>query len=169
MMFYEEQIIERRIGLLKCWPSLQMERLPILIGGAIERSKTELPADFVPWAPWVVIASDYLLREVGYRPGSSPPNGWTPGQPGVFTKVWNRNRLMVRQCGEYWTVERSNDEVLAYFSVPMFTRTCQSAMQLAEYCQPHALEGESRAFPRPRGVASGLRWVPFDPEGIKWC
>ena len=45
---------------------------------------------------------------------------------------------MVRGCGGLWSVERELDEVLAYLfgPVPMFTRTRQAAMRLAEYCHP---------------------------------
>jgi hypothetical protein len=169
-MILDQKIMERRNAVLKDWQAFLKQPSPRLIAEIIERNKTDLPDDFVPWAPGIVVASDYLLRAAGSRPGLAPPEGWSPGQPDVFTKVMHGNRLMVRGCGEFWTVERETNEVLAFIfgSMPMFTRTCQAAMRLAEYCHPRPHEGEIH-HPRPREVASGLTWVVSTPSGIFWC
>jgi hypothetical protein len=169
-MTLEQKIIERRGAVLKHWQTFLDQPSPYLVAEVIERSNTELPDDFVPWAPGIVIASDYLLRAAGYHPGSRRPEGWSPGNPGVFTKVTYRNRLTVRGCGEFWIIERETCEVLAYTygSLPIVTRTYQAAMRLAEYCHPRPLEGEN-CHPCPRGVASALRWLVSSPSGIFWC
>ena len=166
---FEEGIQERRALLLKSWPAFAGQP-PLLVGEVIDRDKTEMPNDFCQWAPGLVIASDYLLRAAGYCPGRRGPSGWKEGQPDVFTKVIYRNRLMVRGCGELWSVERENDEVLAFRfgPTPIFTHTRQAAMRLAEYCHPKPDKGEG-PFPEPRGVASTLRWAASDPSGIHFC
>jgi hypothetical protein len=170
-MIFAKEIQERRNAILKMWPEFQKRPSTVLIAEVIERSKTELPDCFVPWAPGVVIASDYLLRAAGHRPGSRRPDGWSPGKPDVFTKLIHGNRLMVRGCGEFWTVEREGDEALGFpfGPLPVFTRSPEAAMRLAEYCHPRAQEGESPGFSRPREVASGLTWIVSDPPGIMYC
>ena len=169
-MILEQMIMERRNAVLKGWHSFLKQPSPYLIAEVVERSKTELPDDFVPWAPGIMIASDYLLQATGYHSGSRRPTGWLPGKPGIFTKVTYRNRLTVCECGEFWFVERETGEVLAftYGSLPVVTRTYQAAMRLAEYCHPRPLEGEN-CHPCPRGVASSLRWVVSARSGIFWC
>ena len=169
MMMVEQKIAERRSAVLKDWPSFLMCVSPFVVSTVIDRSKAGLPDDFVPWAPGVVIASDYLLRAAGYCSGSLPPDGWCSGRPG-FTRVIFRNRLTIRECGEFWFIERETCEVLAhsYGSLPVFNRTYQAAMWLAEFCHPRPLEGEN-SHPCPRGVASCLRWVMSTPTGVRWC
>ena len=166
-MIFHEEINERRELLLKSWPTFVREPCS-RVAEVIDRDKTELPDDFCPWAPGLVIASDNLLHAAGYRPGTRGPNGWTEGQPDVFTKVIHGNRLMVRGCGKLWSVERELDEVLAclFGPVPMFTRTRQAAMRLAEYCHPKPRKGEG-AFPETRVPA--LRWAVSEPSGIRFC
>ena len=177
MISFKEENEERRNALQQCWPTFSKQHWPTitryppsLIAEVIDRDKTEMPYDFCPWAPGLVVASDYLLEAAGYRPGLRRPSGWKEGRPDVFTKVIYGNRLKVRGCGELWTVERENEEILAFpfGPVPMFTRTREGAMRLAEYCHPKALPGEYRCFPQPQGVASSLRWVVSDPTGIMW-
>ena len=168
-MIFEEEIKERRALLLKSWPTFVREP-PYLVAAVIDRDKTELPNDFCPWARGLVIASDPLLRAAGYCPGTRGPSGWKEVQPDVFTKKVYGNWLMVRGCGELWSVERENQEVLAFFfgPTPMFTRTRQAAFRLAEYCHPKPRKGEG-PFPEPRGVASTLRWQASDPFGVSFC
>jgi hypothetical protein len=166
---FEEEIQERRALLLKSWPAFVREP-PFLIAAVIDRDKTGI--DFCPWAPGLAIASDCLLRAAGHRPGIRGPGGWTETNPDVFTKVLYRNRLWVRGCGcgELWTVERDNEEVLAFpfGPTPIYTRTRQAAMRLADYCHPKPRKGEG-PFPEPRGVASTLRWQASDPFGVRFC
>ena len=170
-MIYDQMIQERRDAILQCLEGFQRNLPTVLISKVIERSKTDLPDEFAPWAPAVVIASDYLLAAAGHRPRSRRPKGWTETHPDVFRKETYWNRLMVRGCGELWSVERECEEVLAFpfGPLPVFAETLQGAMRLAEYCHPHPQEGEYRSFPRPRGTASGLHWMPRTPDGIMYC
>jgi hypothetical protein len=163
----DELIEERRKAVLKDWPVFLKQPASYLIAEFIERDKTELPDYYCPWAPGIVIASDYLLQAANYHAGSHAPKGWVPGQPDVFTKAIYRNRLKVRGCGEFWTVEREINEVLAFphGPVPLFTHTRQAAMRLAEYCHPKPREGEK---PKPGGVASVLCWAIWECAGIYW-
>jgi hypothetical protein len=170
-MILEQKITQRRITISQNWQAFLSQRSPYLVADVIERSKTKLPDDFVPWAPGVVVASDYLLRAASYRPGSGCPEAWYPAaEPGVFTKAMHRNRLKVHPCGEFWRIERAECEVLAYSfgSLPVVTRTAEAAMRLGEFCHPRPLEGEN-CHPCPRGLASCLRWVMSAPNGIFWC
>jgi len=169
-MMFNQKIEERRNAILKCWQGFRERPPTVLIAEVIERSKTDMPDDFVPWAPGIVIPSDYLLRAAGHRPGSRRPEGWSQGKPDVFTKRMYGNQLMVRGCGEFWTAERELNEVLGFpfGPLPVFTRTLQAAMRLAEYCHPCPQQGEG-CFPRPREVASGLSWIVATPSGIEWC
>jgi hypothetical protein len=157
----EPETSNRRNKVLETYDEFR-RTLSSYIAEAIERSKTELPPDFVAWAPGIVVASDHLLRVANYRPGSPPPQGWCLERPDVYTKVLRDNRLMVRGCGEFWTVEREVHEILVfnYGSQPVFTRSYVEAMHMAEFfhtnrCDPFP------AFPH-------LRWIPWTPSGIRY-
>lgn len=167
-MTLRKKILERRNAILADWGSFLQGHSPYLTSEVVERDKTQLPADFVPWAPGVIVASDYLLRAAGYRPGSRCPSGWYPArQPGVVTKALYQNRLKVRSCGKFWRIERAECEVLAFpfGSLPVVTRTREAAMYLAEYCHPEPRK-EENCHPRPRGAASSLCWVMWDAYGF---
>jgi hypothetical protein len=156
---YKDAITARRNAVLRDWHSFVAGRSPFVISEVIERTNTDLPDDFVPWAVGVVTPSAYLLEQVGPHWGP-----WECTAPDVYQALFCRNKLMVRGCGELWTVERQIDEVLVYSfgSLPVFTRTREAAMQLAEYCHallPHGLGG----------LAQALRWVVSTPDGIQWC
>jgi len=159
---------ERRSAILNCWQNFLKRPTTVLVAEVIERSKAMLPDWFAPWAPGIVVASDYLLRAAGYHLGSRRPKGWIQERPDLFTKAKYGNELRVRKCGEFWTVERQNVQMLAFpfGPVPVFTRTPQAAMRLAEYCHPFPQQGED-CFPRPREVASGLHWVGLEPWALQ--
>ena len=167
-MTLRQRISDRSSTILRDWETFRREKFPVVVADVIERDQSGLPADFVPWAPGIVVASDYLLRAAGYRPGSSHPEGWYPSvERGVITKSMHRNRLKVRPCGKFWRIERAECEVLAFpfGSLPVVTRTKEAAMYLADYCHPAPRKGEN-CHPRPRGVASNLCWVMFDAYGF---
>ena len=165
MFHFKGRIDERRNAVLTDWAHFLKDRSPFVIAEVIERSNTELPNDFTPWAPGIVTPSDYLLRAVGSRLG-----GWECTNPGVYRKILYGNKLLVRGCGEFWTIERQIETTLAYKfgPLPIFARTHDAAMQLAEYCHLPGTEDEPY-HASPRGVASSLRWVVSTPDGVRWC
>ena len=111
----------------------------------VDRDQTEMPDFYLPAAPEVLIASPDMLRAAGDVPGASDPAGWTHGASGLMKPSRDgRSVLWVQRCGRYWIIERSelddhgSDETLvfAFVLMPIWTRTCNSAMRLAEHCDP---------------------------------
>jgi hypothetical protein len=74
-----------------------------------------------------------------------------------------KDYLLVRGCGPYWTVEAEfdhlgrweNNGVVVYglVTIPIFARTLEAAMLLAEYFYPRL----------NRGTSPGLHWY-VDPD-----
>jgi hypothetical protein len=164
-----KEIIDRRERVLLSWPAFQKEASQFQIAEIIERSDTDLRDDFVPWAPGMVVASDYLLRAAGHYPGACRPQGWSRQSDGLFRKPLHRWYLTVSRCGEFWLIEREIEEVLVYHygSLPVVTRSYQAAMRLAEYC--HLRPSDSELYHgRPRGAASNLSWAVSTPDGVRY-
>jgi hypothetical protein len=145
------------------WQAFQKQFSPHLFSAVLDRDEIELPDFFAPLARGAAIPSDYLLRRVGYRPGSRRPPYWEKSDAGyVFNQYLTHNYLKVRRCGnrDLWTVERwseyrpylSSDEVLVskFGSTPILAPNYQSAMRLAEYCHQNE-------------PPSGLRWIAACP------
>src|SRR5262249_15684526 len=109
-----QEIEERRSAILNCWQNFLMRPTTVLVAEVIERSEAMLPDWFAPWAPGIVVASDYLLRAAGYHPGARRPGGWIKERPDLFTKVKYGNELITRKCSEFWTVQRKNVQMLAF-------------------------------------------------------
>jgi hypothetical protein len=163
-----DEIARRRSATMVGWDGFREDVSPFQVAEVIDRSKTKFTDDFVPWAPGIAVASDYLLRAANYDPGSRRPPGWTQHSARLFRKLLHRNYLTVSRCGEFWLVERQIEEVLVYRygSLPIVTRNYQAAMRLAEYC--HLPRNGEFHRGRPRGVASNLKWVVSTPDGV-WC
>jgi hypothetical protein len=116
----------------------------------LDRDATGMPADYLPDAPGVMFAGEEFLRAAGHAPKSNGPHGWLREQPGNYRKPVGEHVLQVRQCGNsrsnHWTVERwslwDDQGIEALVSsgenVPIWARTRQAAMRLAEYCYPIA-------------------------------
>jgi hypothetical protein len=117
----------------------------------VDRGESDIPADYLPAAPGVMFAGENALRAAGYIPGSNRPQGWRKHQPGCYRKRVGKHVLQVRQCGNsrstHWTIERFEpwaDKgiealVCTYGNfVPIWARTYQAAMRLAEHCYPIA-------------------------------
>jgi hypothetical protein len=114
----------------------------------VDRGDTAMPADYLPQAPGVMFANEDILNGAGYLPGSSRPKGWLKNQPGNYTKRVGKHVLQVRQCGDsrsvHWTVERFEfwdfkwieALVFPFGHVPIWARTRQAAIRLAEHCYP---------------------------------
>jgi len=166
-MTYAELIKARRSAVQSDWQTF-VKQPSYLNAGIVDRGKAGLPSAFFPWAPGVVIASNYLLQAAGHHDEARCPPGWAEKLPDVFTKVIRGNRLEVRGCAEFWTIERQYEQalVLPFGPLPVFTRTAPVAMRVAEYCHPEARTGECQSFPAPRGVATTLRWVVSAADGV---
>jgi hypothetical protein len=110
----------------------------------VERCDTEMPGDYLPGAPGVIIPGEPVLSAAGYVAGSNRPREWRRLSPGNYRKKVGKHVLMVRQCGgsksEHWTVERLDEDcnlealVFSFGSAPIFARNHQAAMRLAEHC-----------------------------------
>jgi hypothetical protein len=100
----------------------------------------------------------------GEFPGAPDPHGWTPGvplMPDVYGgRAWGeaadfekpsldgKRMLRVKRHGKFWMPERSTRLsgrykyrqiealVFPFGEMPIWTRTQQAAMRLAEYCDP---------------------------------
>ena len=124
----------------RCSASLQFEFL--------DRGAIEMPADYLPDAPGVMFAGEEVFSAAGYVRGSNRPRGWHQHLPGDYRKPFGEHVLVVRQCGnarsQRWTVERVEPRadkglealVSSGEKVPIWARTYQAAMRLAEYCYP---------------------------------
>lgn len=111
---------------------------------------TELPRWFVSGYNTLGIASNKFLHEAGYQAGVQP-EGWRSDRPGVFWKpVGSWDILLVRACGDLWTIERKRayEETLFSGGSIICARNRDAAMRLAEFC--HQL---------PDGLCVGLRWI----------
>jgi hypothetical protein len=114
----------------------------------VDRGDTAIPEDYLPQAPGVMFANEDILNGAGYLPGSSRPKGWSEHQPGCYRKRVGEHVLQVRQCGNsrstHWTIERVEpwaDKgiealVFPFGHVPIWARTRQAAIRLAEHCYP---------------------------------
>jgi hypothetical protein len=117
----------------------------------VDRRETDMPADYLPAAPGVMFAGEDVLSAAGYNPASYRPRGWVRHLPGDYRKRVGKHVLEVRQCGnsrsKHWTIERfefwdyKGMEALVLpgeHSEPIWARTYQAAMRVAEYCYPIA-------------------------------
>jgi hypothetical protein len=128
------------------WQNFKMEGQSPWIEQVMDRSEARLPDWFMPLARGVVIPSDALFHEVGYRQGTRRPPGWIETSAGFYQWLISPGQiLVVRRCdpARLWTVERwvtdakyEVDQVLVHNVgwTPVFTRSHQSAMRLANYC-----------------------------------
>jgi hypothetical protein len=125
---------------------------PSAIAEVIERGRAKLPANYAPWAPAIVIASEDLLRIA--KQYSPHLNNWRQDYPDMFTN----GLATVRKRGTFWAIERRHRTLSFTFgSMPLFTKTLEAAMVIADYCS---------SAPRPnlqwklRGSLSVLEWTP---------
>jgi hypothetical protein len=140
-------------------PAGNSSEVPSLFECLMDRDQTEMPEYYLPEAQGVVIAGEAMLRAAGYRPGSYRPRlfgkpVWYQEKRHVFRRLtYDEGRvLQVRGCGDFWVVERfyQGDTrpdglgyaynisalVCAFSGRPIWTRKCQAAMRLADYCDP---------------------------------
>jgi hypothetical protein len=174
MKTIQEMIAARQQSITRDMPSFLKGPTPYSVLAFVNRNNTNLPTDFVPWAPGIVLPSEYLLRAARQKCGRGSqhrPKGWSSRPCNSFAKSVFGNFLKVSQCGQLWGIERDCNEALVFRfgSMPVFTQTSDDAMLLVEYCHPRARRGERISFPEPRDLASNFRWVPSTPGGIMFC
>jgi hypothetical protein len=116
-----------------------------LFDQALDRAQTEMPEWYLRSAQEVLIAAPDILSTSGQ--GTFYAAAWSRGASG-FKKASRDGKsvLWVQPCGKFWIIERSihldavymQDEALvsAFGARPIWTRTRQAAMQLAEHCDP---------------------------------
>ena len=124
---------------------------PSLYECILDRHLTSLPSNYLPEAPGALIAGEDMLRAAGHIRNRRRPRGWTPHRPGVFRKsIGNELLLQVRQCGnarsKHWAIEVVHQPkfsrewvealVCAFSDRPIWARTYQGAMRMAEHCHP---------------------------------
>jgi hypothetical protein len=122
---------------------------PHLFERIIDRDETALPSDYLAGAPGALIVSEDMLRAAGHTSHRRRPHGWTPLRPGVFRKPIG-NQLCLQVSGnarsDHWTIEIVHDPgfsqewaealVCAFSGRPIWARTYQGAMRMAEHCHP---------------------------------
>jgi hypothetical protein len=137
-------------------------------------SEIRTPYPYWPDIPGVLIAGKDMLLAAGDVPGASNPKGWSPCAGYVLWVGWRPgaggfkkrscdgiHTLRVTEWGEYWLVERwanvvsgkykyreMHALVFSFQRTPIWTRTREAAMRLAEHCDP-----------TPRSPVAGY-WAP---------
>jgi hypothetical protein len=98
-----ELIVERQKEISKGWESFLGHPLHSSIAEVIARKSTKLNADFVPWAPGILIASDRLLRSAGHNPNSRRSPKWRKHRRwGYFMN----GPFIVCKRRDFWFVEK---------------------------------------------------------------
>jgi len=140
------------------------EVAPEIFECLLDRDQAGIPPLWMLKTSRVLLAGKDMLIAIGDVPGAPEPRGWTPGVP-VMPEVNGRraigtadfekpsqdgNRMLrAKRLGKFWMPERSTKVVwgrytyrlvhalvFAFGEVPIWTRTPQAAMRLAEHCDP---------------------------------
>lgn len=130
----------------------------------LDRAQAGIPPGYMLKVSGVLVAGRDMLIAIGMAPGAPEPDGWLPAVPPIpkdagfqacgtadFEKPSRDGNRMLRakRFGKFWTAERSTKTisgrykyrlietlVFAFGEVPIWTRTPQAAMRLAEHCDP---------------------------------
>lgn len=130
----------------------------------LDREQAGIPAGYMLKVSGVLLAGRDVLIAAGMAPGAPEPDGWQPTVPPVLecnafrlarTADFEKpsrdgNRVLrAKRFGKFWAPERSSTTssgpyklrliealVFAFGEVPIWTRTPQAAMRLAEHCDP---------------------------------
>ena len=162
MATVSELIAERQKKLSDGWQLFLNYPLHSSLARIIDRKNTNLPSNYVPWAPAIAIASNSLLkaaRQAGYR-----VDRWSRHpRYGYYYSA----EIRIKERSGFWFIERG-DQVLVFRlgSMPICTRAHRDAIALFEYVFHQW--GNSYDPPLgPRGYR--LRWVKKTPDGIIDC
>jgi hypothetical protein len=125
----------------------------------------------------VVLAGLDLLRVAGHLPGSKRPKGWRPAAVGFGRRTEDKKyTLRVWKRGHYWCAARRTGfdfgdyEYLAFAfqEGPLFTRTEQEAMRIADYYHRdlrHAVPGCWRRYSPAKADELLLPWARSIRDG----
>jgi hypothetical protein len=130
----------------------------------LDRHQAGIPPLYMPHVSRVLIADNQLLNSIGMVPGAPEPSGWSPAVPPISESNAFRlermadfekpsrdgNRVLrAKRFGKFWAPQRAipkisnrvkyrSMETLAFGheEMPIWVRTYQAAMRLAEYCDP---------------------------------
>jgi hypothetical protein len=137
---------------------------PQLFECDLDREQAGIPPGYMLNVSGVLLAGRDMLIAAGSFPGAPQPGGWLPTVTPIldcdafplsrmadFEKPSrDGNRVLrAKRFGEFWAPERSTTItsrgykcrliealVFAFGEVPIWTRTPQAAMRLAEHCDP---------------------------------
>jgi hypothetical protein len=162
MATVSELIVERQNNLSKGWQSFLEHRLHSSIAQVIDRKNTNLPSNYVPWAPGIVIASSSLLKAARQ---AAVYVGRYRKHPRFGYYYYAEIRIKER-CG-FWFIERGEYVLVFRFgSMPICTRKHRDAIRLFE----HVFGQFGYSYDLPLGPRShNLRWVRITPDGILDC
>jgi hypothetical protein len=140
------------------------EVAPEIFERDLDRDQAGIPPLYMPKVSGVLLAGRDMLIAIGMAPGAPEPDGWIPAVPVIpegegfracgmadFEKPSRHGNRVLRakRFGKFWAPERSTkitsgrykyreieSLVFAFGEVPIWTRTHQAAMRLAEHCDP---------------------------------
>ena len=132
---------------------LQANPKLVLFECFLDRAETQIPSDYLPGAEGVLIAGETILSAAGYRQGSYRPRGWWKRDYANYLRRsrHNGNLLWIRACGDFWLIQRNQFHFgqfcgtyalcCAFSRRPIWTRTYQAAIRIAEHCDPFPHRG----------------------------
>jgi hypothetical protein len=144
--------------------SYSHEVAPEIFECDLDRDQAGIPPTRMLKISSVLLAGKDMLIAIGAGPGAPEPIGWVPAVPAIpddscyplertadFEKRSRDGKhvLRAKRFGKFWTAERSTIVgsgryklrliqalVFAFGEVPIWVRTHQAAMRLAEHCDP---------------------------------
>jgi hypothetical protein len=140
------------------------EVAPVVFERDLDRDQAGIPPLYMLSVSGVLLAGKDMLIAAGDVSGAPEPVGWLPAVPAIpevdcysncrttdFEKLSRDGNyaLRAKRLGKFWAPERSiiitsgrykwreiQALVFAFGEIPIWTRTHQAAMRLAEHCDP---------------------------------
>ena len=163
MATVSELIAERRKRLSEGWQSFLNYPLHRSLAQIIDRKNTNLPSNYVPWAPAIALASNSLLKAAAASSQAGYPGKWRKHQRYGH---YYRGEVRITERSGFWFIERG-DQVLVFIfgTMPICTRTHRDAIGLFKHVFPQFASRQPPLGPR----GHNLRWVRKTPDGILDC
>ena len=160
MATVSELIAERRKRLSEGWQSFLNYPLHRSLAQIIDRKNTNLPSNYVPWAPAIAVASKSLLKAAAASSQAGYPEKWRKHQRYGH---YYRGEIRITERSGFWFIERG-DLVLVFRlgSMPICTRTHRDSIALLEYL----FREFGNSYDEPLGCGHNLGWVRKAPSGI---